>query len=501
MISNRKKIKSFLLLVGIASSFYFLLPNNNALAQTTPSDDCGCGPVAPVTQYTDVFTLQIPIPGLLTNFQPAEIQGEPGSRYFYLPWIGQYVAAIYQYTLGIVGIIATVVIVWAGIVWLTAAGNAEKIKMAQEYIGGAIIGLVLAFGSYLILYTLNPDLVNFEALRLKVVERIETPDYLIERDVPGVSRFEIPTEYYNDLVDISNKVGVKSCMLATHFYMESGFSPTTATSCCYGFGQTHINTIREWLGGCGGTGKAACDTDKDKREACAKRTQLRQFASDPSSLPCPTEDDATITSWFTKDIRANIAVAALYRKSSEASATNLRPFSGGRGGGPGPYNAVTVLPIYGMGVGTVRAFANGTGCLDRPRAEIALSNEDLQTKLLDGSLSIDAAIQSACVPGVNFPIPKVKDGKPTSADSQAFCNNGTGSCCKCDTRDTPEGIAACELAGGCEQPTFTDKGRWGICKQSGADDGKPCVAGGGDRYARAWLGSLKTCLQKYPELK
>ncbi|MDP1892314.1 MAG: pilin, partial [Gemmatimonadaceae bacterium] len=94
-------------------------------------------------------SLQIPIPGILTNFSPAPLLGEPGERYFYFPWIGQYIAAVYQYILGIVGILATVVIVWAGVLWLTAAGNAEKIKLAKEYIAGALIGLVLAFGSYL----------------------------------------------------------------------------------------------------------------------------------------------------------------------------------------------------------------------------------------------------------------------------------------------------------------------------------------------------------------
>jgi len=131
-------------------------------------------------------SLQIPIPGILTNFSPAPLLGEPGERYFYFPWIGQYIAAVYQYILGIVGILATVVIVWAGVLWLTAAGNAEKIKLAKEYIAGALIGLVLAFGSYLILYLLNPDLVSFEALKLKMVERVLMADEPYYADYDGL---------------------------------------------------------------------------------------------------------------------------------------------------------------------------------------------------------------------------------------------------------------------------------------------------------------------------
>jgi len=129
----------------------------------------------PYTYYVTPPTLQIPIPGLLTNFSSALPLGGPGERYFYMPWVGEYIAAVYKYTLGIVGILAAVMIIWAGIVWLTAAGSPERINLAKEYISGAVIGLVLAFGSYLILYTLNPDLVKFEAMKIKVVERIPLP--------------------------------------------------------------------------------------------------------------------------------------------------------------------------------------------------------------------------------------------------------------------------------------------------------------------------------------
>jgi hypothetical protein len=150
--------------------------NSNAdCEQVFPGQGFTCrNNICEVPEWYKVKTpdLQIPIPGFLTNLSPATIYGEPGSRYFYIPWIGEYASAIYQYALTIVGILATVVLVWAGVVWLTAAGNAEKIKIAKEYIAGALIGLVLTFGSYLILYTLNPDLVKFDAFKLRVIERV-----------------------------------------------------------------------------------------------------------------------------------------------------------------------------------------------------------------------------------------------------------------------------------------------------------------------------------------
>src|SRR3989339_458191 len=116
--------------------------------------------------------LNIDIPGAGNLFGGGQIVTEGEERYFYLPYIGEYVSALYNYVLGIVGILAVVVIIFAGGIWLTAGGSPERIKTAQEYIFGAVTGVVLAFGSYLILYTINPDLVRFDAMKVKVVERI-----------------------------------------------------------------------------------------------------------------------------------------------------------------------------------------------------------------------------------------------------------------------------------------------------------------------------------------
>src|SRR3989339_1023364 len=116
--------------------------------------------------------LNIDIPGAGNLFGGGQIVTEGEERYFYLPYIGEYVSALYNYVLGIVGILAVVVIIFAGGIWLTAGGSPERIKTAQEYIFGAVTGVVLAFGSYLILYTINPDLVRFDAMKVQVIENI-----------------------------------------------------------------------------------------------------------------------------------------------------------------------------------------------------------------------------------------------------------------------------------------------------------------------------------------
>jgi len=74
--------------------------------------------------------------------------------------VGDYIATVYNYVLGIASIIAVVMIIIAGIQWVVSAGNSETISSAKKRITGALVGLVLAYGSYLILNTINPNLVK-----------------------------------------------------------------------------------------------------------------------------------------------------------------------------------------------------------------------------------------------------------------------------------------------------------------------------------------------------
>ncbi len=80
--------------------------------------------------------------------------------------IGKYILAIYNYLIGGVGILATVVMMYAGVLWITAGGSSEQIGKAKGYIGSALTGLILAFASYMILHTLNPDLLTFKPIEL-----------------------------------------------------------------------------------------------------------------------------------------------------------------------------------------------------------------------------------------------------------------------------------------------------------------------------------------------
>ncbi|PLX21329.1 hypothetical protein C0584_02755, partial [Candidatus Parcubacteria bacterium] len=68
--------------------------------------------------------------------------------------------------ISIVGIVATVMLMVGGFIWLTAGGSGEKVGKARDIIFSSLTGLVLALTSYTILSVINPDLVNFNIIEL-----------------------------------------------------------------------------------------------------------------------------------------------------------------------------------------------------------------------------------------------------------------------------------------------------------------------------------------------
>ncbi len=116
---------------------------------------------------------QVEIPGIKTL---ADVTCNPGESCD-IPWIGQYTKGIYNYLLAIVGVVAAIVLMGAGIIWLTSGGESGKIEQAKNLISGAVIGIAILATSYLVLNQINPSLVNLQNISIKSVKRVEVyPD-------------------------------------------------------------------------------------------------------------------------------------------------------------------------------------------------------------------------------------------------------------------------------------------------------------------------------------
>ncbi len=127
----------------------------------------------PFSVYADTETepflapqLSVPIPGM----EPFEdIQGVKGGETMTIPWLAQYIAAGYKYFVGVAVILAIVLMMIGGFQWMTSGGNAEGVSAGKKRITHAVTGLALALGSYVILFTINPDLIELKSLNLQSI--------------------------------------------------------------------------------------------------------------------------------------------------------------------------------------------------------------------------------------------------------------------------------------------------------------------------------------------
>jgi len=146
----KKNILKFLLVL----SLFFTIPFSSTLAQEEKKESIS-------------FIPQVTIPG--SNFKAGASTTMSGS----LSTLGDYVKSIYNYLILIVGLVAAIALMVAGIIWLTAAGNSTRISSAKSWIGGSLTGLVLALTSYLILQTINPNLVDFRDQNIRSISATE----------------------------------------------------------------------------------------------------------------------------------------------------------------------------------------------------------------------------------------------------------------------------------------------------------------------------------------
>jgi heme/copper-type cytochrome/quinol oxidase subunit 2 len=70
------------------------------------------------------------------------------------------VGGLISTVLSVLGIIAVVLIIYAGFIWMTAAGNTEKIDKAKKILGNAVIGLIIILMAYSITYFVTRSLLN-----------------------------------------------------------------------------------------------------------------------------------------------------------------------------------------------------------------------------------------------------------------------------------------------------------------------------------------------------
>ncbi len=153
MINKNKKLFLFFLFALLV--FAFILSAHLVLADTAPKGLEG--------QYPEVQGYK---PELVT-----------------IP-IEKYAKYIFNFAIWISGFIALIVLIYAGFEYFTSAGNPGKIQDAKNRISAAFLGLIILFGSYLILTTINPGLISFRLERLTPIISTLNPGVLVCQGQP-----------------------------------------------------------------------------------------------------------------------------------------------------------------------------------------------------------------------------------------------------------------------------------------------------------------------------
>ncbi|MBU1034687.1 pilin, partial [Patescibacteria group bacterium] len=107
--------------------------------------------------------LGIDIPDLIFATKIFENEGK-----LEIPFLAQYISAVYKYLTGIAIVAAAIMLVYGGFLYIVGSASSQ-ITRGKEIIKDAIIGLILIICSYSILSTINPATTTLQGVVIKTI--------------------------------------------------------------------------------------------------------------------------------------------------------------------------------------------------------------------------------------------------------------------------------------------------------------------------------------------
>jgi hypothetical protein len=244
-----------------------------------------------------------------------------------------YIMKIYVWAIRAIGALAVVVIMIAGFMWLTAAGNERTISDARARINAAITGLILASFSYTFLYIINPDLVRLKMPGIvspRKVQQIETesadfcvfPKNYTTCNLDGESKgvwkmdgeFIMEVKYTKDQwetrVKREEENGGDEENLKKHLYVKfSGKAIPDKPSCCeaaeeekFGIDLPHFN---EWAEEEEAGYVIFTYNSDDEKQIKEIRECVSGCGDKPGHPPCKISVEAVIRGYYDKRLKKN----------------------------------------------------------------------------------------------------------------------------------------------------------------------------------------------------
>ncbi len=99
----------------------------------------------PVVSYAEGF---VPLADLGLYGDPSDFTG--------------YASGMVTFLIYVTAVLAVIIITWGGIRYITSGGSQSGVEAGKEKIRAALLGLAIALGAWLLLSTINPDLLKFD---------------------------------------------------------------------------------------------------------------------------------------------------------------------------------------------------------------------------------------------------------------------------------------------------------------------------------------------------
>lgn len=135
--------------------------------------------ILPALLFSLLFLLPITASAIGTYTPMEQLPGYGAPTDFF-----DYVAALYKFGIGAVGIAAMIMVTIGGFMYISSAGNNASMEKAKGVITDAIVGLLLALSAYIILYTINPDLVKLKKPTVTPITLPAGPAAVVPPGVP-----------------------------------------------------------------------------------------------------------------------------------------------------------------------------------------------------------------------------------------------------------------------------------------------------------------------------
>ncbi|MCC6520438.1 C40 family peptidase [Candidatus Nomurabacteria bacterium] len=180
----------------------------------------GSGDITNEQLSSNTYTFLAPLPGL------SEVTGNEG--------VANFIERLFIIMISLAGVLAVLSLIFAGFQYITTGVFSVKTS-AKERIWNSILGLLLALGAFIILNTINPDLVNNLGLNIETVTLTtpgDTEDPLISNFQPlsgmvcpgNGGKAQIPTIANSFVNKVTYKMGGKGSGNGSTIFLDcSGF--------------------------------------------------------------------------------------------------------------------------------------------------------------------------------------------------------------------------------------------------------------------------------------